>query len=430
MKHLFIIALILSSCMKIKPKNSEEKVKTETVTAVPEVVEVQTYGLTAPSYEIAFREGKLNAYDIHLSFQNNWPKEITIVESTEKEKNSAEVSLDSNFHLTWPLKYPGEKVSLELYYKTPEGLTSLGLIKFESPIDHVLTGQLGEDSFKKFYNEKNRRYEIKGKRRIFFTDNLKLYTQGKNFLFEAERIVFINSQIRAFPEGQTAGPGQDGRSGGQLIFKSPNISGEGHFIITGEHGGVGQKGPDPIDSMRGRDGFIGADAVSEEMPKESGGYAPIPSPVVIHFYKMLVAPVRGSHGEEGKKGWPGYSGGRGGDSMIVRFESEDVSQLRVNISADRARGGQGGPGGDGGAGGAPGRNGRCKQQWMIDKEKAASPNPHWWPLQYKIQGCTEYADVYQAGRQGPPGDFGATGLSGVVHPVCYGIGAKLNCQSY
>lgn len=435
MKYIFIIAIIFSSCMKIKPKNSEENAKAETettatATANPEVVEVQTYGLPAPNYDITYREGKINAYDINLKFQNNWPKEVTIVESTEKVKNTAEVSLSSNFNLTWPLKYPGEKVSLEFYYKTQDGLTSLGHIKFESPSDHVLTGQLSEDSFKKFYNEKSMRFEIKDKRRIFFTDNLKFYTQGKNFLFEAERIIFMNSQIRAFPEGQTAAPGQDGRSGGQLIIKSPVISGDGHFNITGEHGGSGQKGPAPADSMRGRDGLVGADAVSEELPRGPAVHGQIPSLFQSYFYKLLAAPVRGGHGEDGKKGWPGYAGGRGGDSMIVRFESEEVSQLRANITADRTRGGQGGPGGDGGAGGAPGRNGRCKQQWMIDKEIASGPNQSSRYIRYFIQNCAEYTDVYQPGRQGPPGDFGATGLSGIVHPVCYGNGSKLNCQSY
>ena len=208
--------------------------------------------------------------------------------------------------------------------------------------------------------------------RLTITSRGRLYTMGHTLRMSVEDFQSKGGFIATFPEGKKALPGQNGKSGGDLLLEFKKAEGLLDFTLRGEHGGAGINGAEPdqnINGKNGRDGYFST---------WGGGDA--------------------QRGEDGKPGYNGGNGGRGGNSgkLLLKLGNSQTLQYSINRFY-----GKGGELGRGGAGGHPG-----------------------------LGGMPYGSSIRLGGAlQGPPGADGQTGLNGMNEEFCVEIFGHLECKT-
>ncbi len=173
---------------------------------------------------------------------------------------------------------------------------------------------------------------LKNFRRIFFSENSLLLTEGKDLdLFAEEIIAGVNSSIQAFVA--PALEGQNGKSAGHLRIGAYKVAGVLKIEMRGQTGGPGLSGaPHSERSATGaghRGNFSGfVSSCSDNKPGNAG--------------------TNGAVGRDGAQGLVGGDGGR------VEIFVEALSNKNVRTRVDGGAGGVGGRGGPGQLGGFPG----------------------------------------------------------------------------
>jgi hypothetical protein len=181
-------------------------------------------------------------------------------------------------------------------------LNTSGEVLFEEqltvPKDFVVEGRkvLGAD------------YSSLEYRRLFFMEDSVLVLQNFRLQLQVrELIVRLGAKLITFDRGTKAGPGQNGRSGGELQLQTNSAVGALKIEMRGENGGDGRK-PAPPD--RSRHGEYG-----------------------INCGRLLA----GNNGE---------AGGVGGNSGKFKILVLNKSSFAVEASIESARGGTGAQGSD------------------------------------------------------------------------------------
>ena len=380
---IFVCCGAFISCIKVEPKKKSDQDERSAPVVETTNVEAKLRGLDEPNqYVVEFLNGDglyvrkirngvstINRLDAQFSSDPDVMPGDHITYQFSRDMSGGQIILK-----TIDVVIPTDFVFEKKIVFTPEAIQKMGF-------DLELVGSMKFVKSTKF-------------KRIFFLKESVLVTNGENFHVIADEIFFHQAQIVTFEEGQTAGLGQNGRSGGTLNFQAKKISGEVVVELRGENGGQGLEGPVPDLRLKGADGVSGSAPVV---------FTPPTCPVGEIFCGTCQSPgTQGGPGQDGFRGYPGGRGRSGGSSGELRWIADDATELNWKVVKSP---GIGGTGGIGGKGGAPGKGG-------------STP-------------ASMFCPVIPANKDGNPGEIGPAGEpgeSGQAELACLQIPGERICR--
>ena len=374
-----LLALSLSACMKIKPKN-------EAAVESPLATEA------APGKaEASFISEGPNEYQVRFKFQSA-PTTLLVEKKVHGLETSTTISVENQSWIDSKVN-PGDEVHYEFKTYDLGQFHAWVSLDLKVPKDLVIDQKLDlqekstQDLLMLTAEDLSSTININSFARIYFTAGGILNLNGKSMQVEAAEIHSENGLIQTFTPGAKADDGRPGQSGGTVQIKALRAFGNLKIEMRGQNGGDGLAAKPADLALKGAPGAAGepGEINNERTLDEWGQYR-------VGCKKV---PGRGLQGHKGFQGYPGGHGQKGGDTGSATLDFSDSKDFAVLILPIVGQGGQGAIGGNGGGGGDGG---------------PAGPMP---PIPLNnIYACSPLAGAM--GDSGDRGNSGEPGASGEI----------------
>ena len=410
MKHKILTAallVILSSCMKIKKKDSE--LPTAPAPAVIQMNNQVIQSKATESLQYNYEADQFSGlHKVRFTAALNWPKAV-VLKKTDGEKVQ-EFAIEFNEEAVWSdLIISENKVNYKFFSKVESQLIPLD----EVEVLPVLKLRLIEDL------NLAQKYKLDQKTKVIYISSLEIGLQKHLYLEEfsgqiiIENIKSDSGFIQTFPLGARAALDVEGRSGGVLDVIIKSGSGILNIFMRGENGGKGRPAHSADSTLKGTIGAAGTPAEFKNCRIIDSGYG-----INGALCSCSQSPAPGGKGGRGLKGFSGHDGKSAGHSGTATIFSNSRSlQLLLNAQeGSMGVGSQGGMGGDGGDGGMGGDG--AEKDFKIRNQSI-------------LVGLDAKCDMAGNGAAGDIGDFGSPGSNGndgLKQKSClYQVGEKEKC---
>jgi hypothetical protein len=384
--YLAAVIFCLTGCMKLKPKDKDNESHDATDVEMTAAVRPSKVSYTV------LETSEAHQYKVQFNFKE--PVSTVALRKTVNEKQTVEwiavrdqVWVDHNVP-------PGELIKYEFGQITQEKFEKWDEVALRGPQDLIIDKamSLTDEKVLSLFSASNNTFILDRYYKIYFTKEAVLNLSGKTVKILAHEIYSEGGLIQTFPEGTTAGEGQNGRPGGLVEINVNKAVGLLTVELRGENGGRGLPGPKPDSRLKGPKGNKGIDAVMSGPPPMVGV-----NDTPVNLGTCNSQPTNGGDGGKGSPGYQGGTGMRGGSSGKLVLRVKDSSEFDLKDSKFAGVGGLGGFGGEGGEGGDPGEAGN--------------------PSSGAFTNCT-FARNGRPGLKGDNGPQGNTGPSGEIEKTC------------